>query len=149
MQVKGESNLWHWQNLSLLIHCCHSWKRVTGRKDATCCERQCNGRREISRRHSGIVLVKYKHSVVGKTQYSLLLLPLQPISLTFPISPTSSQYGVFHPVGGPISFFVCPHFSVIFSIYLLYHSLERITFLLRFYGCLCSCMLKMHTHSAI
>lgn len=96
-----------------------------GRKDARRCERQCNGRREISRRHSGMVLPKSKHSVVGKTQYSLLLLPLRLVSLTFPVSPTSSQYGVFHAVGGLRFFFLYPHISAISSTYLVYHSLER------------------------
>lgn len=111
------------------------------RKDASCHERQCHGRREISRQHSGIVLVKYKHSMVRKTHYSLLLLPLQLISLTFPISPTSSQYGLCRRV----YIFLClsPFFSFR-SIY-LHHSLERTTFLLHFYGSLCSCVLKMHT----
>ena len=98
------------------IHCCHSWKGgMGGRRDASCHERQCQGRREISRRHSVIVPVKYKHSAVGKTWYPS---PLQPGSLTFRVSPTSSQYGLFHPVGGSKS--SPPPF-----IYLLYHSQER------------------------
>lgn len=115
------------------IHCCHFWKGGTGRRDASCYERQCQGRRGISKRHSGIVPVKYKHSVAGKTWYPLPLLQLQPSSLTFPVSPTYSQYGLFHPVGGSTSFFVHPHLSCFFfSSYLLYHSQERSPFLLQF-----------------
>lgn len=111
-----------------------------GRRDASCHEKRCQGRREISRRHSGKMPVKYKHSVVGKTLYPLPLLPLQPASLTFPVSPTSSQYGLFHPVGGSTSFFVDPHLSFRFSA-----AISSMTHISHFDGSFCSCMLNMHT----
>lgn len=89
-----------------------------------CHERQCHGRREISRRHSGIVLVKYKHSVVGKTHYPSFSSHYSP-------SPSPSQS---HPpphsmdrVGGSISFFVYPHLLAFLFLHLSPSSLTRDT----------------------
>lgn len=62
----------------------------------------CQGRRDISRWHSGMVPVERK-------QYGVQDLvpppPLQPSSPTYPVSPTSSQYGLFHFIGSTASFF--------------------------------------------
>lgn len=83
---------------------CHGmWNGRTRRMDTSCHGRECQGIREISMRHSGILMIKYKHSMVGKTQYPLPLLLFQPSFLTFPVSPTSSQYGLFYPTGGATS----------------------------------------------
>lgn len=63
------------------------------RGDASCHQRRCQGRREISRWHSGIVPLKYKHTVLGNG--ILPLLPLHPAPYAVRVSPTSSQYGLF------------------------------------------------------
>lgn len=71
----------------------------------------CQGRRDISRWHSGMVPVKCKQY---GAQDSVPLPPLQPSFPTHPVSPTSSQYGLFHPVGGTTYFLLTPNFPHLF-----------------------------------
>lgn len=118
-QVTGESN----QGVEGVSRCHGMWNGSTRRMDTSCHGRECQGIWEISMRHSGILLMKYKHSMVGKTQYPLPLLLFQPSFLTFPVSPTSSQYGLFYPRGGATSFFVSLHLGGFFlSFFLLLES---------------------------
>lgn len=105
--------------------------RNGGDRDASCHKRQCQGRREISRRHFGIVPVKYKHSTVGLGIFPPYTLPLQPSSPYLPslthlltVWPVSSCRRVYVFI---YLSFVKPHLSSFFSltISLMTHKRER------------------------
>lgn len=125
MEGRGGANLWHWQRLSpsnpLLPFlegtgrekgCQLLWEAVPG---------QTGNQQAAFWDDAG----KVQTQCGGQDLVSPPLLPLQSSSLTFPVSPTSSQYGLFHPVGGSTSFFVHPHLSCFFFLQQFPLSLTR------------------------
>lgn len=123
----------------------HPWNGETGGTAPAALSQACQGRRDISRWHSGTVPVERKQY---GAQDSMPPPPLQPGSPTYPLSPTSSQYGLFHPVGSAADFFLSLHpnsprlFSTSFCGFLIFLSKA---FVWAFQSRLCSRTLEMLT----
>lgn len=81
-------------------HCHGMWIGSTRRMDTSCHRRECQGIREISMRHSGILLIKYKHSMVGKTQYPLPSYCFSPVSSPSQSHPPPHSMDCFIPEEG-------------------------------------------------
>lgn len=95
---KGVVELWHWQRLSPWIHCYQCLERRNREKGCQLPWVALPGQMEYQQvafwDNAGKMQTKCAE------QSSVPPPPLLLRSLTFTVSPTSSQYGLFHHVGG-------------------------------------------------